>query len=977
MKTLRGFAALALAASMVAVGVPAVNANTGSNLTPAAEAAFADVGRCLASGKDKSLSVHYLIDNSGSLEWTDPLEERRGILTGSVSQLGGFAEQGVSVEVSISFFSSSANMILDWVAIESRAVASQIADRLAGNLTNERVTGTTDWEAGLSLAYQELSQRGDSCKMLIWFTDGGINPDGTYESVTQSLSSLCRPGIGYDSLGSGSDFGLMQQFRRANIPVFGVLYNNTEAVRAYVSENFNQPVEEYLAEERWGMSFMQALVEGRGEIPAESFAGRNAAGGNLDCAIVNSQGVAPPEQTNGAFLNAEDPVALAYQFLKLSSQISGGSLSQIRDGKFTVPPGTAKFEVLVAGNNWQLSGPASSNITASNTSPSAAVSPVESAGAAALVVRTVNSPETYGEWSIETFGANAELVIYPGLTFELDRDRASKILSDYPNTISGRITRTAEFAGEPIDLTEFGDYTISLAYLSGDSWLNVDGVTVDSNSRGDFAIENFSPPSGQDLLEVQLTLALGPSFNNVESRFSLEVQDQQTLARAETDNLRLSNLVGPNGLAEGVLMLQGPNLADSSEFCFAAAPERLDDNQTGIEKVDRDSGFSFNFTNSNTGESGNCFTVVRDEQLPVRVTAANPTQAVGEVVSVWTISAETPGIGAKFEAPLRISFDSETESNNAVALGVFLGLLAMGLLLPLAIMWLINLLTTRFLSVEGTTRAVYPVIADLSGATPKFTDARQGKTGSIVVEPRDFTAVQDTESPKTYETGHGSAVARVPAWPLSATWYEWQAPADSRIISVYPSASISSKDLAAKRATEVSPNMANNWALTVADSELLKTDKSAVKANLVVFSAMRSLPDYQALVQKNLAESSLKSQFAAAEEAARKDLETQQVKAEKQKPRKGPETSEPTAVPARASTGAVPPIPSVGGSRPAGPPIPGTAGGSGQPPIPGASPSSTQPPVPGTTRPMPPIPGANPGSTGSGPNSTPPWKPGQ
>jgi hypothetical protein len=962
-KFLRASLAAAITAAMLGFGVPAVNANNTSPLTPAAEAAFADVGRCLASGKDKRLSVHYLIDNSGSLIWTDPDEERRGILTGSISQLGGFVQQGIDVEVSASFFSTSANMLVDWIGIESQSAADQIAQQLGRSLTNELVGGTTDWEAGLGLAYRELNNRGDSCKMLIWFTDGGINPDGTYESVSLSLSNLCRPGIDYDSLGSGSNFGLMQQFRLANIPIFGVLYNNAQAAAQYASENFAQPVDEYLAEERWGMSFMQPLIEGRGVIPTETFAGRTAAGGTLDCAVVNSQGVAPPEQTNGAFLNAEDPIALAYQFLKLTSQISGGSLSQIRDGKFTVPPGTAKFEVLIAGNSWQLAGPADSGIQGANQTPTAAVSVRESAGATALEVRTVNNETTYGEWQIETFGANAELVLHTGLTFALDRDRSSKILSDYPNTITGRVVRTTEFAGEAIDLTLFENYQISLSYLQGDGWVQVDDVTLDSNSRGEFAIKNFSPPSGQDLLEVQLTLDVGPEFSPVESRFALEVQDKTTLVSAEADTIKLSNLIGPNGAAEGILMLQGPNMADSSEFCFAKR-DRLDDNQTGISKVDRLDSFSFTFTNNLNGLAASCFTVLRDETLPILITATNPIQAASEVVSVWTISAETPGIGSKFEAPMRISFDSETETNNAVALGVFLILLLMGVLLPLAIMWLINQLTTRFLSIEATTRAVYPVLVDLTGATPKVTDSRSERTGSIQVEPRDFTGVIDTDSPKRYETGHGVAAARVPGWPLSATWYEWRAPEGSRIISTNAAATKNTKDMGRHLAAEVSPNMANNWAITISDAELLKTDKSALKANLVVYAPMASLPQYQALVQKHLSGASLKSQFDNAAEKARVDQERAQAKAEKTG--KGGGNAD-----GAATAGPISVVPS-----PSGPPIPGAAGRPAGPPIPGQSPTA-RPPIPGQSRPMPPIPGANPGSGGSNGNPTPPWKPGQ
>jgi hypothetical protein len=205
----------------------------------------------------------------------------------------------------------------------------------------------------------------------------------------------------------------------------------------------------------------------------------------------------------------------------------------------------------------------------------------------------------------------------------------------------------------------------------------------------------------------------------------------------------------------------------------------------------------------------------------------------------------------------------------------------------------------------------------------------------------------------------------VPAWPLAATWYEWRAPEGSRIISTNAAATKNTKEMSSHLATEVSPNMANNWAITVSDAELLKTDKSALKANLVVYAPMASLPQYQTLVQKHLSGASLKSQFDNAAEKARVEQERAQAKAEKS--RKGGDKAEGATT---ANTKPVVP------TSPNGPPIPGAAGRPAGPPIPGQSPTA-QPPIPGQTRPMPPIPGANPGSGGSNGNPTPPWKPGQ
>ena len=53
------------------------------------DGAFEDLGRCLQSqGKNKVLDVFYLIDESGSLQDTDPKNARADILSSSLQQLG-------------------------------------------------------------------------------------------------------------------------------------------------------------------------------------------------------------------------------------------------------------------------------------------------------------------------------------------------------------------------------------------------------------------------------------------------------------------------------------------------------------------------------------------------------------------------------------------------------------------------------------------------------------------------------------------------------------------------------------------------------------------------------------------------------------------------------------------------------------------------------------------------------------------------
>jgi len=919
------------------------NANTDQELSLAASAAFNDVGRCLASGKEPSLSVLYLIDNSGSLKWTDPDNERKAILEGSISELGSFVNQGVEVEVAAHFFSTSTQQALDWTNLETSAAAQLLAKGIGGKINNENAGGSTDWQEALELAYQELSAQGDSCKMLVWFTDGGINPDNSTQGIESSLAALCRSGLGFDSLGTQGSYGLMSNFRKAQIPVFGVLYSNLDNAYEYFVSNYPSEADDLLAEEKWLMSFMRPLVEGAGVIASESFQGKNPVSGTLQCADLQQDGTAPPEQTNGAFLNAADPVALAYQFLKLGTQISGGSGSTIQNGKFVVPPGTAKFVVLVAGNQWELNGPEGSGFSGTASDPGAEIEARVSAGATAIEFKSVNNEAAFGEWSIDTAGKQSELFLYTGLTFTLDRDRSSKILSEYPNTITGRIVRTPEFEGYEINLDDYPDSRITVFSLLGDSWDPVSGVEIEKLSSGEFSIANFVPPAQAESLGILLRLELGGQFNSVESEFELVVQDKNALARATTDNVILSNLIGPSGRAEGVVLLEGPNIQGSAQFCFADQI-RIEDSQTGIEKVDRISGFNWTFTNQDTGEPSQdgCFSVGTREQLSVLVSSENPTQADSEVVSVWNITSKTEGVDAEFEAPIRFQFASETETNQAVTLIVLALLMILGLLLPLAAMWLLNLLTTRFLDVESTVKASFPVKIAANGAPPLLIDARPGEEGNFKIGTRDFLSVMDEKAPRSYETGQGEAAARIPLFPLSSTWYEWRAPQGSRVLTSNVSASKQTNDIAAFRATEVSPNMVDNWALVIPDAELHKGESVERNANLVVFAPAGTIPAYEARIQKILNSPRLKDNIRAA--AAQ--VEKQELKPkEKSKSRKQPKDKAPKTPEVTQSTTQMPNIPGFGGgSSGTTPPSTNTA-----PNIPGFgnnpdSPNSSKPP---------------------------------
>ncbi len=841
--------ALVLSALFVAAGLSATASVSAAavEVSPVAERAFEDVTTCLTSGREKSLDVFYLIDQSGSLVDTDPDEVRVDIIRNSVAELGSFVEQGISVRVAAAGFGDGVRELQDWEPIASSEAARALGDSLSLEILDAfgAYSEKTDWEAGLRFAKQALDESLNSCSMMIWFTDGAINPRSG--DPLAGLSNLCRPDISLDGIPSGpSSFGLMQEFRSAGIPIFGVFLSSNQDSSAS-------------RDQRWLTGFMKPLVEGRADVPALE----GLPGGELTCGEVDANGFAPPGQANGAFIDAADPVLLAFQFLRIGGQISGGNGIAITDGKFVVPQGTAGFQVIVSSADWALTGPQGSEFSASDAAPGVAVA-AQSGGATKVSVPVGTDETLVGQWQLDTSAEYSELFLHTGLTIDLDRDKVSTILSDFDNTLTGRVVRTRDFQSLPVDLGLYADSNFTMSLLEDGVLVNQD-IDLEYTNDGQFKMERFNPGSQSGELELWLTLNLGESFQPITSRFNLSIVDKTSLATPASDVIELSVLEGPSGVATGVLTITGPNVSSSSTFCLSSEPNRLDDTLVrGEQPVDRAAGFGWTFAGLSSTPNGNCVDVAQDETKTITIEARNPTQANSVVNSSWQVTSTTPGTAAAFDAPLTIQFESATQSNRAVEIGAIIALLIGGLLLPLAVMWLINWVGTRFLPMGSVMRASFPVTVDSSGPFSKLLLAGPGaETGPLTVAPDDFKNLMDQKALRDYDTGAGTAQAKIPLFPLAATWYQWNAPAGHRVLGFYEGGTKHSADIDAGRALEVSPNMAENWALVVPDSELRKDAAGKIAGELVVFGRMSNLGDYQSRVGEISLKPGLSDRIAA------------------------------------------------------------------------------------------------------------------
>jgi hypothetical protein len=867
-KLVKSLAALSVVSlTLLGVGIASSQANQSTGqLSVVGERAFEDITTCLTSGKNKALDVFYLIDNSGSLAYTDVDEIRTEVLSNSLEGLASFSEQGIKVSYAAALFNAQVEPIQNWTELTK----SSQSKTLSSAVNNKNIGGYTDWEEGLEFAKNQLDSRSNSCKMLIWFTDGGINPDNSYEAVFESLANLCRAGISDSDFGSNSNYGLVSDIRESQISLFGVLYQNDRSTLAEFKSQYGSDAQDRFDLEQYLMSFMIPLIEGKGEIGPDTAFWPVPKPGPIQCGELDASGFAPAGQSNGAFLNAQDPISLAFQFLKLQSQITGGAGVPIVDGKFQIKPGTAAFRIITSDTNWSLTGPEGSEVSASASAPGD-VLVSDSAGVQTLDFEVRRESQFLGEWKID-FDASerAELYVYSGLTIELDRDKVSQVIADRENTLTGMITPTANFSDLPVDLSVFEGKTLTLEVLENGVRTNANGVEIDVENNGQFKISKFIPSQIDGDVELWITLNLGGDFQPVSSRFTLAAIEATALAIPASDVVKLSTLEGPTGIATGLITVNGPTAAESSDFCLAGTDLRTDDAQTAAEKKDRLAGFAWAFDGQPAAGSDVCFTVAQGETKTIAVEVTNPTQANAQVVSMRNTLSRSGQ--AEYSAPLRFEFETKTQGNSAVTIGVIALLLLLGILIPLLLLYLFNRLTTRFMPLENTYRAEYPIVMT-PGIAPKIIDGRgQGERKGIQVGPQDFVAQVDQPASPELNTGLGLAKGRVPLFPLLATWYELQAQEGQRVLTMKSSGDKNPKVFSNGLASELSPNMNDNWALSFSDSDLLKPEEEQLPGRLVVFAAMSNLQAYQSRVTDILQTPGIADRVAELRSAAKSDL---------------------------------------------------------------------------------------------------------
>jgi hypothetical protein len=827
-------AVLAPAATLPAAGLngPKILAN---QISPAGNAAFTDLTACLTSGKEKSLDVFYLVDNSGSLRQTDESGIRFGVLENSISQLGAFADSGVAVKYSVGIFSTDASLLIDWTGIADSQGAKTEGLRTKSLLESLRPEGKTDWEDGINFASQKLDES-DSCRALIWFTDGAINPDDTNPSKFASLDALCQPNLSA-GVRNSTEYGLLAQLKAERVSIFAVLLEDPS----------------FDAEDRHFVSYLQPLVEGKGTLSPYDQAGGGPGSGEITCAPLGPDGLALPGQSNGALLRAEDPVALAYQFLKLETQLVGGSQSTITEGKFTIGAGTVGFRIVALSGRWTLTGPEGSGFRVDQSSAGANGVTVEESSSILSIDVPITTLEQLGEWTFDSLSPLTDLFVFSGLTLELDRDRESMVISGRDNTLTGKVARERLLrnvsADLPVDLSVYAKSDLFLEIIYDGALIPENNVRIQLQDDGQFKIEGFRPDSNLgESIQVRLTLDIGAPFQPIRAEFVLKAVDAGVFPSLKNDVVRLSTLAGPEGAAVGLVEIVGPTSGEGGLFCFSAEPLRTDDPaKVGPESIDRLSQFVWEFQASGAEEINGetCLTVGAGEIAAVNVIVTNPVQANSSVVSIREVSGRTVGSDVEFIENITFEFDTETEQNTLVTTLAIIALLLLGLLIPLALLYIFNKLVTKFEWGEDVVRADFDVIISDSIPLIQLASPTGSPAGQIQVQPSTFMGTAPQGKFTSTSLGDlGELRAITPLMPLKSGWFEWVAPKGKRVVASPEASFASQKRFADGQRAEVNSAVNQIWAVVVDESQVGGKAIGPIRAKLVVFAKRALLDNY-------------------------------------------------------------------------------------------------------------------------------------
>lgn len=758
MASVRRLLATVAAGAFLSLGVAPMAAAAPAELTPAGQQGLEQIATCLRS--NPNLVTLLVVDESGSLQDTDPDDRRADILADFVLSLSSLAGQQTpqgerTVEFAANSFAVDSRALIPWTSLTADN-AQTISNQLRQQLPALKDGQGTNYEAAIKGARGSIAEgvsRSKSnvppCKIVVWFTDGVLSV-GDANQNAESAERLC------------ADDGPVNALRKEQIHLISVLLFDRATL-----DQFDEPSQETL---KAGIGLLQATAEGTG--------------GTGRFEVTCGRVPVPDNVAKGAFFEGNLD-ALAGQFAQAIALGSGGTAIPGLTGSpvaFDIEPGFTSFWVTaLAPEGFSLSAPSGAPLTGSPGSTGSAVAGTQAEVTWSGETFTAKVPVTsqgIGQWTLTRPGMSDPVGVYLFSDYRLTVDPVELVAGEEA-TITGAVTTTD---GAPADLSGFSSADLSVTQVIDGQ--QVDPIPFQLNPDGTFS-GSFTPETTTTEVRFDLTLQLVTQSQfklaPLTTTFVQQVKLPGAYPQLAPAVLDLGSVQNRGDASTGTLQIQGsPDGPTTVCVRGVVIDSALPEAQVGVS------------ANPATG----CIDVAQGGSATIDVSAllgsavADGGQVSG-FVDLSVTNAPTADLPETRERAIQVPFNVQVVPVGPVLWVPFV-LTALGVLVPLLLLWFVNWRAAR-LRLDGIMMARIPIevpVAD--GGMPRRRDG--GSTPLLTYE--DLTFAPAPARARSWSPGLETLRARTPWNPFGSVTAHVSSPQSHAVVSNQPPNSAKSGALA-------------------------------------------------------------------------------------------------------------------------------------------------------------------------------------
>jgi hypothetical protein len=698
---------------------------TETKITDRGKIAIEQIATCINSDGKNELNVLYLIDESGSLKWNDRDNLR---VQGIIRSLEQFREVSItkpyfSVNRALTTFGSSFTVWKNWEKI-SDDVLNKDVDWIAENIPNKNEGQFTDWNKGLKGALSEFQKikTSNSCNVLVWFTDGGVQVGNDIVTTRNSITEIC----GSDPL-TGKKLnqeGLIDKFRKSGINIQGVLLRNQKYIDDPSGVTGVDISKADSDNELARMSFFLPVVEQSGGVTDGAFGAGGP--GTFSCGSYIGAG--------GVLQIVADAIDIIWPPIQFSCLSENGRIIPIeKNGQVRVDSALTRFTLTAPTKGFTLKNSSNSEIANGRGAAKGQVDASWLNASSSVIqvsgeINEANEVTKPGIWSVTS--TDLQRAVFCGF---LDLGVTVSAETCYTGELckySGVITRL----GRKIDFDSFKSVKVYSSQIDGQvkSGSQVP-ITLNRNS-GEFE-DSFTPQGSNETANLKINLKV---VTETGIEFSLgtikpiRVIPAGYYPEVSPSPIKSSdfsqNLVGKSGEAVANIVLSGPSRTNG-QVCFGSLEVRSDVNPNRI------SGYVSKINNQDLANN-TCFTLLAGSKEKVQLSIRNNQSADGNVSGYIPVTLKSDG-REPIDTKIDIQFKTETQIDEG-KFGLYLALfMFLGLALPLALLSLINFRNSR-LVLDNIYRANIPVVLTASGNFVNVNRSEKQK-GSDLLAHDDFS----------------------------------------------------------------------------------------------------------------------------------------------------------------------------------------------------------------------------------------------